>query len=186
MTRRATDAGRRLRQIHDRRFFRTPIVRKRLPRAGKAPYRSGMEHNIQVSIDCADPHAQADWWAESLGWIVEPVDQGFIDRMLAEGYAGESDVLEHRGSRVWRAGAAVCKADQLTRRDRLRLVFQPVPEPKTVKNRVHLDVHLTGTDKDAARSALEARGARFLYEASQGPLTWYTMADPEGNEFCIS
>ena len=152
----------------------------------QVPYRFGMEHNIQISIDCSDPHAQADWWAETLGWIVEPVDEAFIDKMLAEGYAKASDVLEHRGARVWKAGAALCKADQLTQKDRLRLVFQPVPEPKIVKNRVHLDIHLSGTDKDETRAALEARGASFIHQASQGPLSWYTMADPEGNEFCIS
>ncbi|CAA9253308.1 MAG: FIG00983014: hypothetical protein [uncultured Arthrobacter sp.] len=145
-----------------------------------------MEHNIQISIDCADPHSQADWWAETLGWIVEPVDEGFIDKMLAAGYAKESDVTSHNGARVWTGGAAVCRAGDLERKDRMRLVFQPVPEPKSVKNRVHLDIHLTGTDKDNARGALVARGARFLYEASQGPLVWYTMTDPEGNEFCIS
>jgi len=61
-----------------------------------------------------------------------------------------------------------------------------VPEGKTVKNRVHWDVRLDGDDKDALRAKLEARGATFLWEASEGPHSWYTMADPEGNEFCIS
>ncbi|MHA7261794.1 VOC family protein [Arthrobacter sp. TMN-37] len=145
-----------------------------------------MEHNIQISVDCADPHAQADWWAETLGWTVEPVDGSFLDQMLAAGHATEADVMEHKGARVWKAGAAVCRAGDLGQRDRMRLVFQPVPEPKTLKNRVHLDIHLTGEDKDRARDALVARGARFLYSASQGPLAWYTMADPEGNEFCVS
>jgi hypothetical protein len=145
-----------------------------------------MEHNIQITIDSADPHAQADWWAETLGWIVEPVDEGFLDEMLAAGYAAESDIIEHRGARVWKDGAAVCKADQLQRKDRMRVLFQPVPESKTVKNRVHLDIHLTDADKDSTRASLESRGARFLYQGSQGPLVWYTMADPEGNEFCIS
>ena len=68
---------------------------------------------------------------------------------------------------------------------RQRMVFQRVPEPKTVKNRMHLDLH-PGTDKDELREQLVARGASFLYPGNQGPFTWYTMADPEGNEFCIS
>ena len=67
-----------------------------------------------------------------------------------------------------------------------RLLFQTAPEEKTVKNRVHWDVDLAGRDKDEARKALEARGATFLWSASQGPHSWHTMADPEGNEFCIS
>ena len=36
------------------------------------------------------------------------------------------------------------------------------------------------------RARLEARGAKFLYDAQQGPYSWYTMADPEGNEFCLT
>ena len=67
-----------------------------------------------------------------------------------------------------------------------RILFQIVPEEKTVKNRIHWDVRLAGADKDAVRATLEARGATFLWSASQGPHSWHTMADPEGNEFCIS
>ncbi|NKX51819.1 VOC family protein [Arthrobacter deserti] len=68
---------------------------------------------------------------------------------------------------------------------RRRILFQDVPEPKTVKDRLHLDVRLDGEDKDAVRSRLQARGAVFLHEGRQGPRSWYTTADPEGNEFCI-
>lgn len=73
--------------------------------------------------------------------------------------------------------------DKDTRR---RFLFQTVPEDKTVKNRVHWDVRLNGQDKDDVRAALEARGAKYLWTAKQGPHEWHTMADPEGNEFCIS
>lgn len=144
-----------------------------------------MTYNIQVVIDCADAHAQADWWAETLGWVVEPTDQDFIDEVLAKGYATESDLIEHNGVRVWKDGAAICRPEEVGAEGRLRLLFQPVPEPKTVKDRIHLDVRLDGDNRDAMRTTLEGRGARFLYEASQGPHVWYTMADPEGNEFCI-
>jgi predicted enzyme related to lactoylglutathione lyase len=52
---------------------------------------------------------------------------------------------------------------------------------------MHLDVRLQpGSSLDEVRASLEARGATFLHEASQGPHRWFTMADPEGNEFCIS
>ncbi|MCC3272545.1 VOC family protein [Arthrobacter zhangbolii] len=142
--------------------------------------------NIQICVDCTDAHQQADWWAETLGWTLEPVDQDFISSMLDQGLAKPEDVIEHNGVRVWRDGAAICPADEVGRKDRLRILFQPVPEPKTVKDRIHLDVRLQGQDKDAARAALEERGASFLTEASQGPHSWYVMADPEGNEFCIS
>ena len=142
--------------------------------------------NIQICVDCVDAHTQADWWAETLGWALEPMDQDFVSSALEQGMAKPEDVIMHNGVRVWRDGAAICPADQAGQKDRLRILFQPVPEPKTVKDRIHLDVNLNGRDKDEARKDLEARGASFLNEASQGPHTWYVMADPEGNEFCIS
>ncbi len=65
-----------------------------------------------------------------------------------------------------------------------RVLFQAVPEPKTVKNRVHLD--LRGEDDPAAlRERLIERGATALHDGRQGPHTWVTMSDPEGNEFCV-
>jgi hypothetical protein len=58
-------------------------------------------------------------------------------------------------------------------------VFGTVPEPKTAKNRVHWDVNLTGADP----GDLVASGARILREPD-GTISWWIMADPEGNEFC--
>lgn len=145
-----------------------------------------MAFSIQVSIDCRDPHAQADWWAETLGWVVEPTDESFLDRMIAGGFAQESDVIEHHGKRVWRAGAAICRGDDVGRPGRQRILFQPVPEPKTGKNRAHLDIDLGGADRDAQRARLEARGARYVEQHAQGPHSWYVLLDPEGNEFCIA
>lgn len=145
-----------------------------------------MTYNIQVVVDSSDPHTQADWWAETLGWVVEPTDQAFIDKMLAEGYATEGDVIKHNGIRVWKTGEAVCRPEEQGQKNRQRILFMKVPEPKTVKDRIHLDIHLGGDDRDAVRAALENRGARLLHQGNEGPHVWYTMADPEGNEFCIS
>lgn len=146
-----------------------------------------MAYDIQICIDCKNAHDQADWWAETLGWPVEETNQDFIDEMLAKGFASPDDVIDHNGTRMWAAGAAVLQpvppGSPVTP---MRILFQPVPEPKTVKDRIHLDIRLSGEDINATRAALEARGATFLWEASQGPHLWYTMADPEGNEFCIS
>lgn len=144
-----------------------------------------MGHTLQIVVDAKDPHAQADWWAETLGWSVEPTDEAFVRRMVAEGHASASDTTEHHGRLVWRKGAAICPTEQLGLTPRQRVLFQAVPEPKTVKNRVHWDLNLEGGDKDGLRAALESRGATFLYQASEGPFAWYTMADPEGNEFCF-
>jgi hypothetical protein len=142
-----------------------------------------MAYDFQITVDCADPHALADWWADLLGWAVEPSDEGFIRRMIAEGQATEADTTTHKGTLVWRTGAAIRRPDGGPAG---RILFQQVPEPKTVKNRVHLDIRV-GPDKVEAEVArLTAAGATFLHHGQQGPHTWVTIADPEGNELCIT
>ena len=146
-----------------------------------------MTLNIQIAVDCRDPHALADWWAETLEWAVEPQDESFIHSMIAQGFATEAETTMHHGKLVWGAGAAIRPPEELDAQPPARrILFQAVPEEKTIKNRIHWDVNLAGADKDQARAALEARGATLLWTARQGPHSWHTMADPEGNEFCIS
>jgi len=143
-----------------------------------------MAYDFQVVIDCADPHVLADWWADVLGWEVEPSDEGFIRKMVEAGYASDEDTTTHRGVLVWRTGAAI---NHPGGRDsgRPRVLFQQVPEAKTVKNRIHLD--LRGGDEDPERKIADllAKGATFLHRGSEGPAEWATLADPEGNEFCV-
>jgi catechol 2,3-dioxygenase-like lactoylglutathione lyase family enzyme len=62
------------------------------------------------------------------------------------------------------------------------ILFVNVPEPKTVKNRVHLD--LRPDDQDAEVRRLESLGARRV-DIGQGDVTWVVLADPEGNELCV-
>jgi hypothetical protein len=121
-----------------------------------------MAHDFQVVVDTADPHVLADWWAETLGWPVEPTDEDFIREMIAKGYAKEEETRTYNGSLVWRTGAAIRHPDSPPDGPPRRILFQEVPEPKT------------------------ARGAKFLWRGRQGPHSWVTVADPEGNEFCIS
>ena len=64
------------------------------------------------------------------------------------------------------------------------LTFVPVPETKTVKNRLHIDVSPAGCDQDAELERLLALGARRV-DIGQGEQTWVVLADPEGNEFCL-
>lgn len=120
-----------------------------------------MAYEFQVTLDCADPHTLADWWAETLGWQVEPSDEAFIRRMIDAGHASETDTNLHNG-------------------------VQLVPEPKSVKNRMHLDVRIGAGDLETATARLIARRAKFLHRGRQVPSTWVTLADPEGNEFCVS
>jgi len=147
-----------------------------------------MPIEFQVTVDCADPHELAAWWAETLGWELEPTNEAFIRQMVELGHATQAETRQWRGQLWWATGAAIGLPDAGDVVGCRRMLFQQVPESKTVKNRVHLDLRLlaAGGDLDAARGALLARGATFLHEGSQGPHRWYTMADPEGNEFCVS
>ncbi|MFF0814910.1 VOC family protein [Rhodococcus sp. NPDC003318] len=140
-----------------------------------------MGHEFQVTFDSQRPHDQAKWWAQTLGWEVEPSDEGFIRGLVEAGRAREEDTLVYDGVLVWRVGAAIRDPEHP---DRPRVLFQLVPEGKTVKNRVHLDVQV-GDDRQAVAEALIARGATFLHDGEQGPFRWITLADPEGNEFCV-
>jgi Glyoxalase-like domain len=141
-----------------------------------------MAYDLQIVVDCARPHELADWWAEALGWQVEPQDEAFIRRMVDEGHASEDQTTRHKGALVWAVGAAIRSPEP----DRPRILFQTVPEPKTVKNRLHLDVRVGAEAQEAEVARLSGMGARELWRGAQGPSAWVTMADPEGNEFCVS
>jgi hypothetical protein len=141
-----------------------------------------MAYDFQVAIDCSAPHVLADWWAEALGWQVEPQDEAFIRRMVDEGAATEAETTRHRGALVWRAGAAITSPEP----GRPRVLFQEVPEGKTVKNRLHLDVRVGPERQEAEVARLTGLGATELWRGAQGPHSWVTMADPEGNEFCVA
>jgi hypothetical protein len=141
-----------------------------------------MAFDFQVVIDSAAPHELADWWAETLGWPVEQQDEAFIQRMVESGAASEADTTRHRGALVWRIGAALNSPDP----GRPRVLFQQVPEAKTVKNRVHLDVRVGPDRREAEVARLLERGATELWRGVQGPFEWVTLADPEGNEFCVT
>jgi hypothetical protein len=138
---------------------------------------------FQIAVDCADPHRLCRFWAAAVGYEVED-HHDLVERMLAAGFASrEEDTVELDGRLAWRTAAAC--ADPNGRGP--RLLFQQVPEPKTVKDRIHLDLHF---GDDAARDAHVARlvelGATKLWDGQQGPQRWVTMADPEGNEFCVA
>jgi Glyoxalase-like domain len=65
------------------------------------------------------------------------------------------------------------------------MCFMPVSDPKTVKNRVHLDVTTEAADRDAEIERLLALGARRVDIGQTGEESWTVLADPEGNEFCV-
>ena len=131
----------------------------------------------QLTIDTHDPHAQADFWAAVLGGELED-NSALIADVLAQGWASESDTLVHHGRRYWRDLVAVRGAGP-------RLLFQRVPEAKTVKNRVHLDLHV-GEDRIRPEvDRLVALGAVEGKEFREVGGHWIAMTDPEGNEFDV-
>jgi hypothetical protein len=127
-----------------------------------------MAYDVQVVVDAADPHAQADWWAETLGWQVEPSDPAFIRRMIAEGYATEGDTTTHHGQLVWKEGAAITAPDGAAG-GRPRLLFQLVPEAKAGKNRLHLDVRVGQDQAEAELARLTSRGCHLPAPGEPGP-----------------
>ncbi len=140
-------------------------------------------YTVQIVVDCADPHPLADWWAEALGWQVEPQDEAFIRSMVDQGFATEAETTHHRGALVWATGAAIQHPEGLERAP--RILFQNVPEPKTVKNRVHLDLRFPADPVPSELDRLLALGATRVGEGQQGPNAWVVLTDPEGNELCL-
>ena len=65
------------------------------------------------------------------------------------------------------------------------MCFMPVTDPKTVKNRVHLDLTSSAADRDQQIDRLLALGARQVDIGQTGAESWTVLADPEGNEFCV-
>ena len=145
------------------------------PSADRAPL------TFQVTVDSTRPHELADWWSQTLGWPVEETDEAFIRSMVDAGRATEDQTTTHRGRLVWKAGAALRHPESGQ-----RVLFQWVPEDKAGKNRVHLDLRLPKDGPHTSVEELVARGATKLHDASQGPFSWTTLTDPQGNEFCVT
>lgn len=137
---------------------------------------------IQTTFDCADPQRLAAFWAVALEYVPEPPPPGYPS--WAE-FARRHSIPPDQ----WRA--AIVDPDG----HGPRLYFQPVPESKTAKNRVHLDVQVGAPAADAEeRRRLVTGHARVLAEAGatrvreQDDQFGYciVMLDPEGNEFCVA
>jgi glyoxalase superfamily protein len=122
-----------------------------------------------IVFDCERPASLARWWASTLdGYHVAPYDSAELERLRDMG------IFDPEDDPMVLVQAALGEGP--------RYLFQRVPEPKRHKNRVHLDLHLHSTDLEAEVTRLIGRGAVELYRID----TNVTMADPEGNEFCIN
>ena len=136
---------------------------------------------VQVAVDCHDPHRLCRFWAALMDYRVEQ-DPAFVQRMLDEGQATQEDTIVFDGVLCWATAEACSDPDGKGP----RLLFQHVPEAKAVKNRVHLDLHPGRGEGAAMVEKALGLGATKLWDGRQGPMAWTTLADPEGNEFCIS
>ncbi len=135
---------------------------------------------VQVTFDCADPHAMARFWAAALAYQKEDHSE-LVESLLREEQIQPEDTVVEGGSRQF-SDVSACR-DPAGHGP--RIYFQRVPEPKTSKNRVHLDLHVGPERYEAEADRLEGLGARRLwYSDDRGAKTW-TMADVEGNEFCV-
>jgi len=116
----------------------------------------------ELVIDCHRPHELAAFWCAVL-------DYRIID--------AEGDVVEIAG---WEPTPEAARA----RVSAPTLTFVRVPEIKTVKNRLHIDVSPIDRAQEAEVERLLALGARRV-DIGQGEQKWVVLADPEGNEFCV-
>ena len=110
----------------------------------------------EIVVDCADHDTLVAFWLQAMG--------------------------DYRRVDVNEQYVAIAPAERAVGRP--AILFQKVPEPKVVKNRVHLD--LRGESMAAEVERLAALGATRIAERSLGEIRWTVMADPEGNEFCVS
>ncbi len=114
-----------------------------------------------ITLDCVNAVAVAEFWSAVLD---RPVDAGppapspYFTRILGDD-----------GSASGRPGPM--------------MMFIQVPEGKAVKNRVHMD--FSAEDVEAAVATLIELGATHIHDKTEYGMTWSTLADPEGNEFCV-
>jgi predicted enzyme related to lactoylglutathione lyase len=111
-----------------------------------------------ITVDCRDAAALAGFWAGVLGWTVFSDDDPEV--LVAPAFP-------HTGSVP-------------------QMLFIPVPEGKTAKNRLHLDLTPTDRTRDEEVARLLSLGATLVEDhRSEDGSGWAYLADPEGNEFCV-
>jgi hypothetical protein len=133
-----------------------------------------MAYGVQVTFDCADPARLGAFWASALGYVVQPPPEGFGSwpEFLASIGVPESE---------WTTRNAIVDPDGKGP----RLFFQRVPEPKSAKNRVHLDVNVGRANVAAEVERLTGEGATVVRTFDDGGEHWVVLQDPEGNELCL-
>jgi hypothetical protein len=145
----------------------------------------------KLVIDSANAPDLADFWAAALDYQVED-PSALIEALLATGHIDEEAVVEHRGHKIFRGYAAIRHPDDPFDETSgvghgRRLLFQDVPEGKSGKNRLHVDIHSEPGGLETLVARLEDLGATRVREINKGPAgRWWVMQDAEGNEFCAA
>jgi len=119
-----------------------------------------------ITVDCADALVVGTFWSAAL------------DRPLDPGASGDFAAIDFAGRRDAAGWAPLAPDDQPT------WLFVRVPEPKTAKNRLHLDVAAADVEAEVVR--LVGLGATRVADVDEYGYTWTVLADPEGNEFCVA
>jgi hypothetical protein len=117
----------------------------------------------ELAIDCADPDGLARFWCSVLDYEVQDTEDGVV----TIGSPAAPEGKDHPGP----------VSPTLT--------FARVPEDKGIKNRIHIDVNPTDREQDEEVRRLLDLGARYADVGQTGDESWVTLADPEGNEFCV-
>ena len=141
---------------------------------------------VQVTFDCADPGALSTFWAEVLGYALDATAPGLrhLGRVPRDARRPGGPAQQRVAPAATRTGVGP------------RLFFQQVPEGKTAKNRVHLDVRAApawratsgwrpSRPSASGSSALGATRLQRLEPAPPMSAGFIVMQDPEGNEFCL-
>ncbi len=143
-----------------------------------------MYTKVQVVFDAAEPARLAEFWALALDYVLEPPPAGFG---TWEDFGRSIGMPEEQfGDQA----AVIDPADEGP-----RLYFQRVPERKSAKNRVHLDVRVAGREvRGEERKRLMSEKVEQLVQAGAS-IAWedddirgsaIVLRDPEGNEFCVT
>ncbi|HET7703534.1 MAG TPA: VOC family protein [Candidatus Limnocylindrales bacterium] len=122
---------------------------------GATAPRRGRLHPHNVVIDCADHDVVVPFWEAALGWQSQRINEQFVGLRAPAELGVGFDIL-----------------------------FQMVPEPKTAKNRAHID--FDAEDMDAEVERLVGLGGTVRGRHNLGDFRWTIVADPEGNEFCVT
>jgi predicted enzyme related to lactoylglutathione lyase len=111
-----------------------------------------------ITVDCSDARVLARFWAEALGWYVFSDDDPEV--LVAPSFPRSTELPT--------------------------MLFIPVPEPRAVKNRLHVDLQPADRTRDEEVERLLGLGATLVEDHRQDDgAGWVWLADPEGNDFCV-